>query len=334
MDLKRDPKVWLVTGAAGFIGSHLVETLLTWGQRVVGMDNFATGYRRNLDEVRVLVGQRAWRRFRFLEADIRELPACRRAVRGIDYVLHLAALASVPRSLRQPLESHAANVTGTLHILEAARQAGVRRVVYASSSAVYGDHPGLPKVEDRVGQPLSPYAATKGMAEDYARVYGTCYGLETIGLRYFNVFGARQDPKGAYAAVIPCWIAAMLQARPVVINGDGLTSRDFCHVANVVQANLLAATARRGAAVGQVYNVALGGRTTLNELFEALRSSLEPHCPHLQGFRPVHGEFRSGDVRHSQADIGKARALLGYRPTHDLAQGLAESLEWYRSRLG
>ncbi len=334
VELGRSPRTWLVTGAAGFIGSNLVETLLRWDQRVVGLDNFATGHRENLAEVRKLVGAAAWRRLRFIEGDVTDLKACRRACRGVDHVLHQAALGSVPRSIMEPLASHASNVTGFLNLLVAARDAGVKRMVYASSSSVYGDHPRLPKVEGQLGEVLSPYAATKLMDEIYGAVFGRCYGMQTVGLRYFNVFGARQDPDGPYAAVIPRWIAAMLRGQAVSINGDGRTSRDFCYVANVVQANLLAATATRHGAANQVYNVALNARTTLSELYELLREGLEPHRPALKGAQPVYGEFRAGDVRHSQADIGKARRLLGYRPTHSLAEGLAASLEWYREHLG
>lgn len=328
--LRRQPRVWLVTGAAGFIGSHLVETLLRHGQRVVGLDNFATGKSANLQDVKSLVGGAAWRRFRFLNGDITDLAMCRRACRGVDYALHQAALGSVPRSIEDPVTSNASNVTGFLNMLVAARDARVRRFVYASSSAIYGDHPALPKVEAQIGEQLSPYAVTKRVNELYAAVFARCYGIETVGLRYFNVFGPRQDPEGPYAAVIPIWVAALIENRRVYINGDGRTTRDFCYVANAVQANLLAATATRPDAANQVYNVALNERTSLNDLLELLRERLLPHCPHLQGYRPAYREFRAGDVRHSQADIGKARRRLGYAPTHRIRDGLDEAIEWYR----
>jgi len=331
--LRERPLKWLVTGAAGFIGSHLAETLLRLGQRVVSLDNFETGHRENLDEVRTAVGESAWARHEFLEADIVDPAACRRACRGVNVVLHEAALGSVPRSITDPLRAHAANATGFLNMLLAARDAGVQRFVYASSSATYGDAPELPKIEERIGRPLSPYAATKLFDEIYAEVFGRCYGTATIGLRYFNVFGPRQDPEGAYAAVIPRWVEAMLHGRPIVIYGDGETTRDFCYVANVVQANLLAATAVKPEAVGQVYNVALGGRLSLNTLFGTLRRLLERRHPELRIAEPVHEDFRSGDIRHSQADTGKARRLLGYDPVHDVQTGLEEALPWYEARV-
>jgi UDP-N-acetylglucosamine 4-epimerase len=323
---------WLVTGAAGFIGSHLVETLLGLGQEVVSLDNFATGYERNLDEVRAAVGEDAWRRHAFVEGDIVDLATCRRACERIDLVLHQAALGSVPRSIDDPLLTHAANATGFLNMLVAARDAGARRFVYAASSSTYGDHPGLPKVEDEIGQPLSPYAVTKYLNELYADVFGRCYSTSAIGLRYFNVFGARQDPEGAYAAVIPRWVRAMLRGEQVSIYGDGETSRDFCYVANAVQANLRAALATDEAAVNQVYNVAVGERTTLNGLYATLRELLRERRPELEVPAAVHEDFRAGDVRHSQADVGKAARLLGYAPTHDLRAGLKEALAWYIAR--
>lgn len=332
-ELRQQSHTWLVTGAAGFIGSNIVETLLKLDQKVVGLDNFATGRRKNLAEVRRLVGVPQWRRFRFVEGDICDLGVCGRACRGVDFVSHQAALGSVPRSIEDPLGSNASNVTGFLNMLVAARDRGVKRFVYASSSAIYGDHPGLPKVEDVTGQPLSPYAVTKKVNELYADVFARCYGLETVGLRYFNVFGPRQDPEGPYAAVIPKWIAAMIQNEPVRINGDGSTSRDFCYVNNVVQMNLLAATTRNPKAINQVYNVALNACTSLNELFAVLRERLLPHYPHLQRYKPVYQAFRAGDVRHSQADIRKARRLLGYSATHDIQQGLDDALDWYRKNL-
>jgi UDP-N-acetylglucosamine 4-epimerase len=328
-ELKAAPCAWLVTGAAGFIGSNLVETLLKVDQRVVGLDNFATSKSSNLDQVQALVTQAQWARFRFVEGDICDLTSCRAACKGADFVLHEAALGSVPRSMVDPLASHAANVTGFINMLVAARDAKVKRFVYASSSAVYGDHPELPKVEDKIGQPLSPYAATKLMNEVYADVFARAYGLESIGLRYFNVFGPRQDPEGAYAAVIPKWIASLLRREPVQVNGDGETSRDFCFIANVVQANLLAATTTNAEAVNQIYNVAVGERTTLNELFHFLETGLRGRDASLPEQKPVHKDFRPGDVRHSLADISKAQRLLGYAPTQRVAEGLNLALEWY-----
>lgn len=324
---------WVVTGSAGFIGSHLLEALLRLGQEVLSLDNFATGFHRNLDHVRRAVGEKAWLRHRFVEADIRDPEACLRACKGADIVLHQAALGSVPRSIEDPLNTHAVNATGFLNMLVAARDAGVSRFVYAGSSATYGDHPGLPKVEDEIGRPLSPYAATKLADELYAHVFGQNYRLPSIGMRYFNVFGPRQDPEGAYAAVIPRWIAAMLAAQPVVIYGDGETTRDFCYVANVVQANLLAATTEDAAALGQIYNIAVGGRMSLNELCTTLRELVIARHPGLQVAPPIHKEFRPGDVRHSQADISKAQRLLGYGPTHDTRAGLSEALPWYEACL-
>ncbi|MGD0410929.1 MAG: SDR family oxidoreductase [Verrucomicrobiota bacterium] len=327
--LKNIPKTWCVTGVAGFIGSNLLEALLQSNQRVTGLDNFATGRRKNLDQVREAVSPEQWRRFKFLEGDIRRLEDCRRSLRGVQVVLHQAALGSVPRSVDDPLASNASNVTGFLNMLVAARDAGVGRFVYASSSSVYGDDSRLPKIETRTGHPLSPYAATKAMNEIYADVFARCYKMETIGLRYFNVFGPRQDPDGAYAAVIPKWIAAMIRNQTVYVNGDGKTSRDFCYIANVVQANLKAAATTRPGAVNQAYNVAVAGRTSLNELLRLLRERLLPRFPHLKNFKPVYRDFRAGDVRHTLADIGKARRLLGYRPDYGFEQGLDEALDWY-----
>lgn len=323
--LRTEPRTWLVTGAAGFIGSHLVETLLSLGQRVTGLDNFATGHRRNLEAVHAAVGEGAWANFHFLEADIRDPAACAAACEGVQIVLHQAALGSVPRSLADPATTNAVNVAGFLNMLVAARDAKVSRFVYAASSSTYGDHPGLPKVEDRIGRPLSPYAVTKYVNELYADVFARSYGLRSIGLRYFNVFGPRQDPDGAYAAVIPRWCAALCDGREVRIHGDGETSRDFCYVANAVQANLLAACTGREDALDTVYNVAVGDRTTLVELFDTLRGHLAPSAPDA-----VHGDFRAGDVRHSQADIGRARERLGYAPSHDVRAGLAATAAWFR----
>jgi UDP-N-acetylglucosamine 4-epimerase len=323
---------WTVTGVAGFIGSHLLEALLELGQQVTGLDNFLTGQRDNLDQVRERVGEAAWRRFRLAEGDIRDGAACRDACEQADFVLHQAALGSVARSIEDPVLSTDINVTGQVAVLQAAHAAGVRRVVYAASSASYGDHPGLPKREDQSGQPLSPYALTKSVNELYAGVYARCYGLDSIGLRYFNVYGPRQDPHGAYAAVIPQWIAAMIEQRSVCIHGDGETSRDFCYVANAVQANLLAATSSHPGAVNQVYNVAVNARTSLNDLCLQLHALLQERYPHLRDFQPIYGEFRPGDVRHSQADISKAATLLGYAPTHDLVRGLRHTVRWYMER--
>jgi UDP-N-acetylglucosamine 4-epimerase len=298
-------------------------------QEVASLDNFATGHRKNLEEVRASVGEQAWSRHRFIEGDITDFASCRAAVEGMDVVLHEAALGSVPRSIANPLATHAANATGFLNMLEAARQAGVKRFVYAASSSTYGDHPQLPKREHIIGKPLSPYAVTKYLNELYAEVFGRCYAMETIGLRYFNVFGARQDPLGPYAAVIPRWVSQMLEGRPSVINGDGETSRDFCYVANVVQANLLAATTDNSAAIGQVYNVAFGEATTLNALHGMLAGALTARKPGLSVAPAVHADFRAGDVRHSLADIDKARQLLGYSPSHSVGTGLLEAIDWY-----
>ncbi|MDN2671939.1 SDR family oxidoreductase [Janthinobacterium sp. SUN026] len=400
--LAQAPRRWLVTGVAGFIGSHLLETLLNLGQEVRGLDNFMTGYRHNLEQVRASVGEQAWQRFTFIEGDIRDPQACARAcgagagmagiagmagmagmagaggVAGagadiasigaphaghagrhaghaagasdggeppdgradpdgpgagagvaVDYVLHEAALGSVSRSLEDPLLCHAVNVSGFLNMLAAAREAGVRRFVYAASSATYGDHPDLPKVEQHIGAPLSPYALSKYVNELYAQVYARCYAMQTVGLRYFNVFGPRQDPLGAYAAVIPRWIAAMLDNEAVHIHGDGATSRDFCFVHNAVQANILAATGTDPAAVNQVYNVAVNARTSLTQLHATMQQMLLAARPQHVPQAPQYGEFRAGDVRHSQADIAKAARLLGYAPTHDLAQGLRHTIAWY-----
>lgn len=328
-ELKANPRVWLITGVAGFIGSNLLETLLGLDQVVVGLDNFATGHQRNLDEVKGLVNAAQWARFRFVEGDICDLPTCHLVTEGVDYVLHQAALGSVPRSINDPITTNRANVDGFLNMLVAARDAKARRFVYAASSSTYGDHPGLPKVEDIIGKPLSPYAVTKYVNELYAEVFGKTYGLSTIGLRYFNVFGPRQDPNGAYAAVIPKWISALINQEPVYINGDGETSRDFCFVRNAVQANLLSATTTDGQAANQVYNVAVGQRTSLNDLYFSLKTRLVEVYKELERSELIRREFRAGDVRHSLADIQKAKSLLGYEPTHTLADGLAEALPWY-----
>ena len=318
---------WLVTGAAGFIGSNIVEALLNAGQDVVGLDNFATGHRSNLEEISANVGPERWARFTMIEADIRDREACARAVDGVTYVLHQAALGSVPRSMADPLNSHDSNVTGFINMLDAARQAKVKRFVYAASSSTYGDEPNLPKREERIGNPLSPYAATKLINEIYAGVYARAFDFPTIGLRYFNVFGARQDPNGPYAPVIPKWLIAMTGGQPVEIYGDGSTSRDFCYVANAVQANVRAALAS-DEAQGHVYNVAVGERTSLVELFALLRDGLGRHQVHYDR-EPTYCDFRPGDVLHTQADISKASAMLGYAPTHSISQGIEEALPWY-----
>ncbi|MDO9237002.1 MAG: SDR family oxidoreductase [Aquabacterium sp.] len=327
--LAAKPRKWLVTGSAGFIGSHLLETLLRAGQTVVSLDNFSTGHRHNLDQVKAAVGDDAWARHQFMEGDIADPATCQSVCTGVDVVLHQAALGSVPRSIADPLNTHRSNATGFLNMLEGARAQGVGRFVYAASSSTYGDSPNLPKVEDIIGNPLSPYAVTKYLNELYAQVFQRCYGFETVGLRYFNVFGPRQDPNGAYAAVIPRWVAAMLRGEVCTINGDGETSRDFCYIANTVQANLRAALAPYKPEVAQVYNVAVGDRTTLVELHKLIADGLvrEQAVPSVAdaAFAP----FRAGDVRHSLADISKARTQLGYEPTHDVRAGLAEAVRWY-----
>lgn len=327
--LSAESHTWLVTGVAGFIGSNLLETLLKLDQKVVGLDNFATGHQRNLDEVQSLVSPAQWANFNFIKGDIRNLDDCKKACQGVEYVLHQAALGSVPRSVENPIATNETNISGFLNMLVAARDAKVKRFVYAASSSTYGDHPGLPKVEDTIGKPLSPYAVTKYVNELYAEVFARTYGFNTIGLRYFNVFGPRQDPDGAYAAVIPKWIASMIKGEPIYINGDGETSRDFCFIENVLQINLLAATSENPEAANQVYNVAVGDRTTLNQLYEQLNLNLLLDYPHLKGVKPVYRDFRAGDVRHSQADIGKAASLLGYRPAYRIGDGLKMAMEWY-----
>jgi UDP-N-acetylglucosamine 4-epimerase len=342
--LQIEPHTWLITGVAGFIGSNLLEALLKLNQRVVGLDNFATGHQRNLDEVQNLVTPTQWANFQFIQGDIRELADCRRAMlyrhsreggnplsQEVHYVLHQAAIGSVPRSLEDPLLTNSANITGFLNMLVAARDAKVKSFTYAASSSAYGDYPGLPKVEDTIGKLLSPYAVTKYVNELYADVFARCYGFNTIGLRYFNVFGRHQNPNGAYAAVIPKWTAALLAGEKVYINGDGETSRDFCFIANAVQINLLAATVTNPDAKNQVYNVAVGDRSTLNTLFVLLRSNLADHGVSAS-VQPVYRDFRDGDVRHSQADIGKAQRLLGYAPTHRLVDGIAQAMPWYVAR--
>jgi UDP-N-acetylglucosamine 4-epimerase len=328
------PRTWLITGVAGFIGSNLLETLLKLNQRVKGLDNFASGKEKNLEAVQARVTPSQWARFHLCKGDVANLELCREACTGAEIVLHHAALVSVPLSTEKPLLCHSSNVTGFLNMLLAARDAGSRRFVYASSSAVYGDDPALPKVEDKVGRPLSPYAATKAMNEGYADVFARLYGLPSIGLRYFNVFGPRQDPEGGYAAVIPKWIAALLKREPIFINGDGETTRDFCFVEDVVQANVLAGTVTDAQALNQIYNVALGKQTTLNKLFQLLRDILRQGTPSLPDQKPVYRDFRPGDIRHSLADITKATHLLGYAPAYGFEQGLELAMEWYERNVG
>jgi UDP-N-acetylglucosamine 4-epimerase len=325
--LRRSPRRWLVTGVAGFIGSNLLETLLGLGQQVVGLDDLSTGRRENLELVRAAVGGDAWSRCRFIEGDIRSLDVCREAAEGVDYVLHQAALGSVPRSIARPIDTNAVNVDGFLNVLVAARDAKVRQLVYASSSSVYGDHPALPKVEEQTGRPLSPYAITKAANELYADVFGRQYGMRIAGLRYFNVFGPRQDPDGPYAAVIPRWIDALIAGETSTIYGDGETSRDFCYVANAVQANLLAATAEGDDAVGQVYNVAYGERTTLNELYRLLTEAVAARTGRSSARKPTYEDFRAGDIRHSLADTGKITRLLGYAPSHSVREGIEHTVD-------
>jgi UDP-N-acetylglucosamine 4-epimerase len=333
IQLQSKQYTWLITGVAGFIGSNLLEALLQLNQKVVGLDNFSSGHQRNLDEVQSIVNSAQWQNFSFISADISNLASCQTACTGVDYVLHQAALGSVPRSVEDPIITNASNVTGFLNMLVAARNAHVKRFVYAASSSTYGDHPGLPKVEDHIGKPLSPYAVTKYVNELYAEVFSKTYDLQSIGLRYFNVFGPRQDPEGAYAAVIPKWIASMIKGEPVYINGDGETSRDFCYIANVVQANLLAASILKTEAINQVYNVSVGGRTTLNELYVHLKQNLISSYPHLKSAQAIYREFRAADVRHSLASIDKARDRLGYEPTQEMGQGLVLTMPWYKTKL-
>jgi UDP-N-acetylglucosamine 4-epimerase len=329
LELLQEPKVWLVTGVAGFIGSNLLEALLKLNQTVVGLDNFATGFQCNLDEVRLEVEPKQWESFRFIEGDIREIDVCQKAVAGVDYVLHHAALGSVPRSIESPIKTNEANIDGFLNMLVAARDAKVKRFVYAASSSTYGDHPALPKVEDNIGNPLSPYAVTKLVNELYAQVFAKTYGFKTIGLRYFNIFGKRQNPNGAYAAVIPKWVGSIINGDEVFINGDGETSRDFCYIKNTIQMNLLAATTQSDAAVNQIYNTALNDRTSLNQLYHMIEERLIDRVKGVEKKEPTYRDFRAGDVKHSQADISKAERLIGYKPSHKIAKGLDEAMDWY-----
>ncbi len=325
------PKTWLVTGAAGFIGSNLVEALLKLDQNVVGLDNFATGYQHNLDEIKTLVSEQQWRNFSFIEGDIRILEDCQNAVKGVDYVLHEAALGSVPRSLNNPINTNDTNISGFLNMLVASRDEKVESFTYAASSSTYGDHPALPKVEENIGKPLSPYAVTKLVNEIYADVFKRSYDFNSTGLRYFNAFGKRQDPNGAYAAVIPCWTSAMLNNSDVYINGDGETSRDFCFIENVIQMNILAATAPVEAQ-NTIYNVAVGDRTTLNQLFDYLKTALTNNDKEVR-IEPIYREFRKGDVRHSQADVSKAKKMLEYEPEFTIGSGIEKAIPWYINNL-
>jgi UDP-N-acetylglucosamine 4-epimerase len=327
-NLKNTPKTWLITGVAGFIGSNLLETLLKLNQQVIGLDNFATGHQRNIDEVKSLVTPTQWEGFKFFQGDIRRLEDCAKVCQGVDYVLHQAALGSVPRSLENPIATNETNISGFLNMLVSARDARVKRFVYAASSSTYGDHPDLPKVEDKIGKPLSPYAVTKFVNELYAGVFAQSYGLPSIGLRYFNVFGPRQDPEGSYAAVIPKWISGMIKDETIFINGDGETSRDFCFITNTVQANLLAATTKNPSAINQVYNVAVGERTTLNALFNALKQALHNNGISHTG-EPTYRDFRAGDVRHSLASINKAQERLSYSPLDTVLTGIDQAMPWY-----
>lgn len=329
--LQQAPKTWLITGVAGFIGSNLLETLLKLDQIVVGLDNFATGYQHNLDEVKGCVSEAQWSNFNFIEGDIRQFEDCQTACTGVDYVLHQAALGSVPRSIVDPITTNDTNISGFLNMLTAARDAHVSSFSYAASSSTYGDHPGLPKVEENIGNPLSPYAVTKYVNELYADVFARSYAFKAIGLRYFNVFGQRQDPNGAYAAVIPKWTASMIAGDDVFINGDGETSRDFCFIDNTVQANILAATAP-DEAKNQVYNVAVGDRTTLNDLYAAIQVALLENSIRYEK-SAVYREFRAGDVRHSQASIAKIQQALGYAPEYPIAEGIQLAMRWYVNNL-
>ena len=339
--LKANQYTWLITGVAGFIGSNLLEKLLILNQKVIGLDNFETGYQHNIDQAiedasKVLESancQLPTENFRFIEGDIRNLEHCQKACEGVDYVLHQAALGSVPRSIEDPIKTNLANIDGFLNMLVSAKDASVKRFVYAASSSTYGDHPDLPKVEDKIGNPLSPYAVTKVVNELYAGVFAKTYGFKCIGLRYFNIFGKRQDPEGAYAAVIPKWVASILNKEDVYINGDGETSRDFCYIDNTVQMNLLAATSDNAESTDQVYNVALSDRTSLNQLYQMLEERLIERTEGLIKKEPIYRDFRAGDVRHSLADINKAQQLLSYQPSHQISEGLDEAMDWYVSEL-
>jgi len=331
-DLINNPRRWLVTGVAGFIGSALLEKLLDLGQTVVGVDNFISGHKRNIDDV-LSINPDERLQFTFIEGDLRDPAIANKACKDVDIILHQAALGSVPRSMKDPLAAHQQYVDAFRNVLWAAKESNVKRVVYASSSSVYGDHPGLPKQEDKIGKPLSPYAVTKRVDEIYAQVFQDCYGMQLIGMRYFNVFGRRQDPNGPYAAVIPRWISALIEKKPVVIFGDGTNSRDFCYVDNVVQANILAGTVDDAAATGQVYNCGCNGRTDLKQLFSLIRDDLAKDFPHVAEVEPVFESPRPGDVAHSQASIEKIVSALGYAPTHQIVDGMTETVTWFAQRL-
>lgn len=327
--LKNSPKTWLITGVAGFIGSNLLEYLLKLDQKVIGIDNFYTGYKKNLKEVENNVKKKQWNKFKFINGDICNLKTCNIVCKKADYVLHNAALGSVPRSIKDPINTNNVNINGFLNILLASNQSKVKRFIYASSSSVYGDNLKLPKLENKIGCPISPYALTKLTNEHYAYIFSRIYKINCIGLRYFNVFGQRQDPKSNYSAVIPVWIKAMINKKTVYINGDGKTSRDFCHIKNVIQANVLAATSNNSFALNNVYNVAFGEKNTLNKLFSEIRNILLPRYPYLSNINPKYRDFRPGDVRHSLADISKSRKLLGYKPIYNLREGLIKTIDWY-----
>jgi len=331
--LAEQPQKWLVTGAAGFIGSNLVETLLRLNQYVVGFDNFSTGYQKNIDEVLSSLSADEKKKFSFIKGDITNPAACNEATKGIDYILHQAALGSVSRSIIDPITSFSSNVQGYVNMLFAAKENHVKKFVYASSSAIYGDHPVLPKQEKQIGKPLSPYALTKYIDELTAEIFRRIYGIQSVGLRYFNVFGARQDPEGAYAAVIPLWIKGLIKNEPIYINGDGKTSRDFCYIENVVQANILAALSNNSTSENPIYNISCGSQTTLTELYKYLKSSLEPSFPHLKEHKAIYRDFRDGDIRHSLADITAAETALGYKPQYQMKEGLSLSLDWYKKNL-
>ena len=327
--LKQNRKTWLITGVAGFIGSNLAEALLKLNQKVIALDNFATGHRYNFEHVKNSITKEQWENFTFVEGDMTSFSTCHAVTKDVDVILHQAALGSVPRSIAAPILTNDANVSGFLNMVTAAKENGVKRFVYASSSSVYGDSKELPKVEERTGNVLSPYAVTKASNELYANVFAKCYGMQTLGLRYFNIFGRRQDPNGAYAAVMPKWISQMLHGEDVYINGDGETSRDFTYIDNVIQANILAGTTTNEEAFEKAYNIAAGGRETLNNLYTAIANELKNHLPELEIKEPIYRDFRAGDIRHSNANIDRARTLLGYEPTHTLEEGLRESIEWY-----
>ena len=325
--LKKNPKTWLVTGVAGFIGSNILEKLLQLNQNVIGLDNLSTGYMHNLNEVKLYVSESQWSKFSFVNGDISRIEDCKNVTKGVDHVLHQAALGSVPRSIEDPIQTNQSNINGFLNILVASKDADVSSFTYAASSSTYGDHEALPKVENNIGNPLSPYAITKYVNELYAEIFSKCYDFHSIGLRYFNVFGKRQDPNGAYAAVIPKWVNSMIANEQVFINGDGKTSRDFCYVENAVQANILSALSQKKSK-NNVYNIAFGERTTLIDLFNSLKDELTKNQKDYI-LEPKYSEFREGDVRHSQADISKAKNMISYEPSYSLLDGIGEIIPWY-----